>query len=151
MCNGYTSKLDDLVKSRDFQCWKACFWHWGPLFSIMFCRKGTINRKVSTGKPSTGKCSTPSPLLICSSFSKENCNLLLICSSLSTSQSNISVEARLLPLRRSREGSCQRWEIDPPEDSKDLGSGDNWQKEKGSWWKKQIYISDFATKYITCI
>ena len=34
----------------------------------------------------TGKCLTPTQLLICSSFSRENCYLLLICSSLSTSQ-----------------------------------------------------------------
>ena len=34
----------------------------------------------------TGKCLTPSQLLICSSFSRENGYLLLICSSLSTSQ-----------------------------------------------------------------
>ena len=38
---------------------------------------------------STGKCLTPTQLLICSSFSRENGYLLLICSSLSTSQSNI--------------------------------------------------------------
>ena len=34
----------------------------------------------------TGKCLTPTQLLICSSFSRENGHLLLICSSLSTSQ-----------------------------------------------------------------
>ncbi len=33
-----------------------------------------------------GKCLTPTQLLICSSFSRENGHLLLICSSLSTSQ-----------------------------------------------------------------
>ena len=33
----------------------------------------------------SGKCSTPSQLLFCSSFSRENGHLLLICSSLSTS------------------------------------------------------------------
>ena len=33
-----------------------------------------------------GKCSTPTQLLICSSFSRENGHLLLICSSLSTTQ-----------------------------------------------------------------
>ena len=36
----------------------------------------------------TGKCLTPTQLLICSSFSRENGHLLLICSSLSTSQLN---------------------------------------------------------------
>ncbi len=39
----------------------------------------------------TGKCLTPTQLLICSSFSRENGYLLLICSSLSTSQ-KIQVE-----------------------------------------------------------
>ncbi len=34
----------------------------------------------------TGKCLTPTQLLICSSFSRETGHLLLICSSLSTSQ-----------------------------------------------------------------
>ena len=34
----------------------------------------------------TGKCLTPTQLLICSSFSRENGHLLLVCSSLSTSQ-----------------------------------------------------------------
>ena len=34
----------------------------------------------------SGKCSTPTQLLICSSFSRENGHLLLICSSLSTTQ-----------------------------------------------------------------
>ena len=34
----------------------------------------------------TGKCLTPTQLLICSSFSRENVHLLLICSSLSTTQ-----------------------------------------------------------------
>ncbi len=34
----------------------------------------------------TGWCLTPTLLLICSSFSRENCHLLLICSSLSTAQ-----------------------------------------------------------------
>ena len=38
---------------------------------------------------STGWCSTPNQLLICSSFSKKNGNPLLICSSLSTNQSII--------------------------------------------------------------
>ena len=33
-----------------------------------------------------GWCSTPTQLLICSSFSRENCHLLLICSSLSAAQ-----------------------------------------------------------------
>ena len=36
----------------------------------------------------TGWCSTPPLLLICSSFSRENCHPLLICSSLSTAQKN---------------------------------------------------------------
>ena len=34
----------------------------------------------------TGKCLTPSQLLVCSSFSGENCIFLPICSSLSNSQ-----------------------------------------------------------------
>ena len=34
----------------------------------------------------TGKCLTPTQLLICSSFSRENGHPLLICSSLSTAQ-----------------------------------------------------------------
>ena len=38
------------------------------------------------GKIKPGKCLTPTLLLICSSFSRENGHLLLICSSLSTSQ-----------------------------------------------------------------
>ena len=36
----------------------------------------------------TGKCLTPTQLLICSSFSRENGHLLLICSSLSTSENH---------------------------------------------------------------
>ena len=39
----------------------------------------------------SGKCLTPTQLLICSSFSRENGHLFLICSSLSTSQPHISV------------------------------------------------------------
>ena len=34
----------------------------------------------------SGWCSTPTLLLICSSFSRENCHFFLICSSLSTAQ-----------------------------------------------------------------
>ncbi len=51
------------------------------------------NRMLTASKTQTintarisGKCLTPTQLLICSSFSRENGNLLLICSSLSTSQ-----------------------------------------------------------------
>ena len=40
-----------------------------------------------TPKNSSGWCSTLTLLLICSSFSRENCHPLLICSSLSTAQS----------------------------------------------------------------
>ena len=47
-----------------------------------------LSRLRKPTKPTTGKCLTPSQLLICSSFSRENCHLLLICSSLSTSQTN---------------------------------------------------------------
>ena len=50
------------------------------------------SKQVATWHPMTsqgflaGKCLTPTQLLICSSFSRENGHLLLICSSLSTSQ-----------------------------------------------------------------
>ena len=50
----------------------------------------------SKRKLSTGKCLTPTQLLICSSFGRENGHLLLICSSLSTSQSiNQSIQTTI--------------------------------------------------------
>ena len=48
--------------------------------------KGTKNKPNFMINPNTGKCLTPTQLLICSSFSRENGHFLLICSSLSTSQ-----------------------------------------------------------------
>ena len=44
------------------------------------------HRWLNTKSFLTGKCLTPTQLLICSSFSRKNGHLLLVCSSLSTSQ-----------------------------------------------------------------
>ncbi len=57
------------------------------------------------GVPSSGWCSTPNQLLICSSFSRENGHPLLICSSLSTSQSFLSSISRVLRSHPHLEGT----------------------------------------------
>ena len=56
----------------------------------------------------TGKCLTPTLLLICSSFSRKIGHLLLICSSLSTSQ--LKIPCPVLP--RSSEQVCFGWPAD---------------------------------------
>ena len=58
------------------------------LFNFCSCGFYLKRNKKSWNKISwiTGWCSTPNQLLICSSFSREDCHPWLICSSLSTSQ-----------------------------------------------------------------
>ena len=50
------------------------------------CSMGPVTHIIYLHAASTGWCSTPTQLLICSSFNRENGHPLLICSSLSTAQ-----------------------------------------------------------------
>ena len=58
----------------------------------------------------SGKCLTPTQLLICSSFSRENGHVLLVCSSLSTSQYYFNFSSRLVWCSMLVEGGVQQQE-----------------------------------------
>ena len=60
---------------------------WVSRMSKMSCNSWGWLEYLESWKRSAGWCSTPTQLLICSSFSRENGHPLLICSSLSTAQS----------------------------------------------------------------
>ena len=88
---------------------------------------------------SSGWCSTPNQLLICSSFSREDCHPWLICSSLSTSQ---SFRGDSLAFHHHFKGdqpaSTSIWKIPKLVDSGPLGGKKKNELGRGPLTKKSI-------------
>ncbi len=81
----HKSKIAHQKKSGKITDWTCPVDQWKiPQFSTLY-----TSRHILTNRHATGWCSTPTLLLICSSFNRENCHPSLICSSLSTAKANI--------------------------------------------------------------